>query len=269
MPENMTDANLSEYRLTCFGTGDGCPCADRHHAAFLYRLGKDSILIDCGESTDRSYKASGLSYDLIDGIFISHLHADHFGGFFMLMQGFWLEQRQKDLPVHLPGGAVEPIGQMLQAAMLFPEELSFRFQLRPISPRVVIPVGQVQVRAFPTTHLDRMREKHSGKYPVGFETYCFLLESGDRRVGHSADLGKPEDLEPLVTKPLDLLVCELAHFQPEEVFRYLQGRDIKRVVWVHLGRPQREKLASIRSLATKMLPGMKHTFAADGQEIDF
>jgi hypothetical protein len=114
-----------------------------------------------------------------------------------------------------------------------------------------------------------MREKHSGKYRVGFEAYCFLLESGDQRVGHSADLGKPEDLESLVTKPLDLLVCELTHFHPEDVFRYLQGRDIKHVVWGHLGPRQRENLASIGSLATKMLPGMKRTFAVDGQEIDF
>ena len=265
----MTDADLAEYRLTCFGTGDGCPSADRHHAAFFYRLGQDSILIDCSESIDRSYKASGLGYDLIDGIFISHLHADHFGGLFMLLQGFWLEGRREDLPVHLPDGAIQPMGQMLQAAMLFPEELPFRFQLRSISPRVVIPVGQVQVRAFPTTHLDRMREKYCREYRVDFEAYCFLLESGDRRVGHSADLGKPEDLEPLVTKPLDLLVCELTHFDPEDVFRYLQGRDIKRVVWVHLGRRQREDLASIRPLATKLLPGIKHTFAVDGQEIDF
>jgi hypothetical protein len=63
-----------------FGTGDGLPCTDRHHASFLYRLGKKSILIDCGEAIDRNYKASGLSYDLLDAIFISHLHSDHFGG---------------------------------------------------------------------------------------------------------------------------------------------------------------------------------------------
>jgi ribonuclease BN (tRNA processing enzyme) len=269
MAENMTDAELAEYRLTCFGTGDGNPCADRNDAAFLYRLGKNSILIDCGESIDRSYKASGLGYDLIDGIFISHLHADHFGGLFMLMQGFWLEKRHKDLPVYLPSGAVEPICQMLQTAFLFAEELPFRIQLLPINPSDVISFGQVQVRAFPTTHLDSLREKCSGDYREGFEAYCFLLESGDRRVGHSADLGKPEDLEPLVTKSLDVLVCEMTHFNHEDVFRYLKDRDIKQVVWVHLGRRQRENLASIGPLATKMLPGMKHTFAVDGQEIDF
>jgi len=44
--------------LTCFGVGDGLPCGDRHHASFLYRFGKTSILLDCGEPIDGSFKAS-------------------------------------------------------------------------------------------------------------------------------------------------------------------------------------------------------------------
>jgi len=227
------------------------------------------MLIDCGESIDRSYKACGLSYDLIDCVFISHLHADHFGGFFMLMQGFWLEARRKDLPVYMPKSAIDPMRQMLQTAFLFDEELPFRLQFEPIELGEAVSIGRVQVSAFPTSHLDGMRAKYSKKYRVGFQAHCFLLESGARRVGHSADLGTPEDLEPLLAKPLDLLVCELAHFHPEKVFRYLQGREIKHVVWVHLGRPLRENLAKIRRLAARMLPAMKHTFAQDGQEISF
>src|ERR1044071_5438278 len=105
--------------LTCFGVGDGWPCADRNHASFLYRLGRTSLLIDCGEPVDRNLKASGLSYDAVDGIFISHLHADHIGGFFMLMQGFWLEGRKRDLSMHLPGGSVKPLRAMLQPSLLF------------------------------------------------------------------------------------------------------------------------------------------------------
>jgi hypothetical protein len=53
-----------------------------------------------------------------------------------------------------------------------------------------------------------------------------LLESGDKRVAHSGDLGEPEDLEPLLKKPVDLLVCELAHFSPEAIFSYLSGRPV-------------------------------------------
>ena len=90
-----------------------------------------------------------------------------------------------------------------------------------------------------------------------------------RRVGHSSDLGRPEDLEPLLEKPLDLLVCEIAHFSPEQIFGYLKGRDIKRVVFVHLARPYWENLTRTRRLAAKMLPELPHTFARDFEEISF
>src|SRR5262249_36163816 len=116
---------MKKFSLTCFGIGDGWPCADRNHASYLYRFGRTSLLIDCGEPADRSFKSTGLSYDAIDAIFISHLHADHVGGFFMLMQGFWLEGRRKDLPVYLPGGGIRPVREMLRTCMIFDELLNF------------------------------------------------------------------------------------------------------------------------------------------------
>src|SRR5713101_2397913 len=107
------------FSVRCFGTGDGASCAERNHPAFLYRLGNTRLLIDCGEPIDGSCKAVGLSPDVIDSIFISHLHSDHAGGFFMLMQGFWLAGRKKDLPVYLPACGVRPVRDVLRAALLF------------------------------------------------------------------------------------------------------------------------------------------------------
>ena len=85
---------MKKFSLTCLGVGDGWPCADRRHAAFLYRFGKTTLLVDCGEPVDASLRAHGVKPDAVDRILISHLHSDHIGGFFMLMQGFWLEGRR-------------------------------------------------------------------------------------------------------------------------------------------------------------------------------
>jgi len=97
--------------------GDGWPCVDRNHSAFLYRFGPATLLIDCGEAVTRNYAAAGLDSNLIDRIFLSHLHCDHVGGFFMFIQGLWLQQREKELPVHLPAYAVPPVRNLLDAAM--------------------------------------------------------------------------------------------------------------------------------------------------------
>jgi len=259
--------------VTCFGTGDGLPCPDRNHAAFLYRFGPTRVLIDCGEPLDRHYKASGLSYDAVDSIFISHLHSDHIGGFFMFMQGLWLEKRRKELPVYMPGGAIKPLREMLRAVLIFDELLQFRLRLLALRERNAVVTGssssRVRVTPFRTSHLNGLRTRFGKKYPSDFSSYCFLLEDGNRRVGHSSDLGKPEDLAPLLTKPLDLLVCELSHFSPEAIFRYLSSRSIKRIVFVHLSRSLRQDLSRLRRLAAKMLPKIPYTFPNDLAEISF
>jgi ribonuclease BN (tRNA processing enzyme) len=258
---------MEKSSLTCFGVGDGWPCADRNHSSFLYRFGNISILLDCGEPVSRGYKAGGSSYDAVDALFLSHLHADHFGGFFMLLQGFWLERRRKKLTVHLPGNAIKPLRALLQAAAIYEELFAFRLRFRPLRASKPVTVGGARVTPFRTTHLEGLRAKlRKGRGPKP-DSFCFLLEAGGVRVGHSADLGRPEDLAPLLKKPLDLLVCEVAHFSAEEIFRYLGGRDIKRVVFVHLARPYWEDLPQTRRLAAKLLPDIPHLFARDGQVI--
>ncbi|MBC8097569.1 MAG: MBL fold metallo-hydrolase [Akkermansiaceae bacterium] len=255
--------------VTCLGVGDGWPCADRNHASFLYRLGKTSFLIDCGESVDRSVKASGLSYDSIDGIFLSHLHSDHIGGLFMLMQGFWLEHRTRDLPLHLPANGIKPLREMFNAALLFDELLQFRRKFIALKQAKPVTLNNVRITPFPTSHLDGLRARFERSHPGAFSAFCFLIEAGKLRVGHSADLGEPEDLEPLLTKPLDLLVCEMSHFAPEKIFTYLHGRKIRKVVFVHLGTSQWENLPKVRRLAARMLPDIPHSFARDGQAFEF
>jgi len=253
--------------VTCFGTGDGAPCEDRNHASFLYRFGQTTILIDCGESLDRSYKASGLSYNLIDAIFLSHLHSDHIGGFFMFMQGMWLEGRRKPLKVYLPGKAIKPLRQMLNTVFLFDEVLPFRLQLLALENESSVKVRNVRITPFYTTHLDRTRARFGRKYRSDFSAYCFLIEHKGARIGHSADLGKPQDLAPMVSEPLDLLICELSHFTPEQIFSYLRNRSIKRIAFVHIGRPYRQDLSALRRLARKQIPKTRCHFPNDGDEL--
>lgn len=258
---------MDKFALKAFGVGDGWPCADRNHASFLYRLGKTSILIDCGEPISRSYKASGLSYDLVDRIFISHLHSDHLAGFFMLMQGFWLEQRKKDLPVHMPNDGIKPVSQLLNASLLFKELLQFRLKFEALKAGKPVQTGDVRVTPFRSTHLDQLRRSFQKRYPQEFAAYCFLIEQGKRRIGHSSDIGCPQDLEPLLKKPLDVLVCELSHFQAEDLFLYLQSRPIKRILFMHAGRAYWENLKRAQRLAAKMLSHIPCTFLKDNQEV--
>jgi ribonuclease BN (tRNA processing enzyme) len=258
---------MHQLSLKCFGVGDGWPCGDLNHSAYLYQIGNVNLLIDCGEPVSGRFKASGLSYDSIDRIFISHLHCDHIAGFFMLMQGFWLEQRQKDLFVSLPNDGIEPMRAMLNASCIFEELHPFRLVFEPLRLGEPVATRNVTVTPYRSSHLDSLRASFQQKYPQKFEAFCFLIESGQLRVGHSADIGSPQDLAPLVAKPLDLLVCELAHFKAEELFEFLKDKPVKRLLFIHVNRRYREKIEETRVLAERMMPAIPISFAHDGEEI--
>jgi hypothetical protein len=258
---------MQTLSLTCFGVGDGMPCGDRNHSAYLYRLGDTALLVDCGDPISRSYKASGLSYELIDRIFISHLHSDHVGGFFMLLQSFWLEQRRKGLPVHLPAEGIEPLRRMVQAAYLFDEILPFQLRFEPLQALRPVTHGPVRVTPFLSSHLEGFRQAYQSRHPGDYAAYSFLIERDGFRAVHTADLGGVSDLDPLLAAPVDLLVCELSHFKAEDLFAYLRGRPIKQAAFVHLGRAYWSELGELRKMAARILPQCRVSFPLDQETV--
>ena len=103
------------------------PLSRRELRLALQKLaaGGATVLVDCGEPVMQSLKKRGIGPDAIDRVFLSHLHSDHLGGFFMLIQGFWLGKREKPLTVHLPAEGLEPVRRLLRAAYLFDGLLPF------------------------------------------------------------------------------------------------------------------------------------------------
>jgi ribonuclease Z len=258
---------MHDLAVTCFGVGDGSPCADRGHSSFLYELPGATLLIDCGEPVSGRFKASGKAYDAIDRILVSHMHFDHIGGFFMLMQGFWLEGRTRDLPVHMAAHGIDPVKKLLQSACLFDELLPFKLRFDPLQDGISINQGSVRITPYLTSHLDGFRKRFEEQYPDHYDAFSFLIETPRQRNGHSADIGSIQDLEPLLTGPLDLLVVELAHFEPEDLFTRLQDAAVGFILFTHVGRPHWEALDTVTRLATAMLPDKKFAFARDQQTI--
>ena len=255
--------------LHALGTGDGwAGDGQRGHSAFLFRLGGKTLLVDCGEPVSRRLHSAGVKPDDIDGILISHLHCDHVGGFFMLMQGLWLDQRTRELPIYMPAEGLEPVRNMLRASYIFDELLAFSPSFKVLEEREPINVHGVKVTPYLTTHLDQLKKSFSDRYPAKFEAFNFIMETDIARVAHSADIGSVHDLSPLLTHPVDLLVCELAHVEPIELFNFLCTHKIGHIAFTHLSRPFRSNLKELKTQATESLEGIPHTFLNDGDLIE-
>jgi ribonuclease BN (tRNA processing enzyme) len=62
----------------------------------------------------------------------------------------------------------------------------------------------------------------------------FEILAAGKRLVYSGDLGSADDLNVVVGKPLDLLVCELAHFAPDDLIAVLRNARIETLCLTHV-----------------------------------
>jgi ribonuclease Z len=100
-----------EMRVIACGTGMPTTRAAQAATCFLVELGNgDKFLFDIGSGSAERISSLQIPYDYLDKVFISHLHADHFGSLGELFIGGALMGRQKPLRVWGPSGPVEELG---------------------------------------------------------------------------------------------------------------------------------------------------------------
>lgn len=255
--------------LTCLGVGDGHVAADRGHAAFLYEFGATRLLVDCGEPASQALLRAGTRLETLDRVFISHLHFDHVGGLFTLLQGLWLSRWQHPLTIHLPEPGLRPVQNLMRAARLFDAPPPFDLQWEPLRAWQPVPAGAGSVTPVPSSHLRALAVNPRAARGLDDEAFSFLLEDRDCRVAHTADLGGLNDVPPLIREPLDLFVCELAHLEPADLFARLRGHPIRRAVFVHLSADQWQERRRWRARAARALSPVPVRIPADGERIAF
>jgi ribonuclease Z len=85
------------------GTAGSMPTVQRAPTSILIRRGGDTLLIDCGEGTQRQLLRS-VGLPDIEHVFLTHFHADHFLGLPGMMKTFALRGRAAPLTIHGPRG---------------------------------------------------------------------------------------------------------------------------------------------------------------------
>jgi ribonuclease BN (tRNA processing enzyme) len=167
-----------EFNIKAIGTGSAFTKTQCHTSLLLEVNGK-RYLFDCGFKVPQALHEMGISLDTIDGIVISHIHADHTGGLEEVgFMGKYLLNKKFDLFIAedlvsplwdntLSGGMYELGGGEFGSLDMF-------FNVHTFEHDKIASLNGLEVKAVKTIHVNTSKP-----------SYSFIL---DNKVFFSADL---------------------------------------------------------------------------------
>jgi ribonuclease BN (tRNA processing enzyme) len=185
-------------RLTVVGCGDAFGSGGRFNTCFWLDTAKATLLVDCGASSLVALKARGLEHGGVDGIILSHLHGDHFGGLpFLLLDAQFLNRRDRPLLIAGPPGTRARLDAALD--VLFPRATANKW-------RFAWEVMEIEVGR-PTDVLDHTVTTTAVMHYAGAPSTAVRLSDGQKIFAYSGDTEWVEALTA-VADGADLFVTE-------------------------------------------------------------
>lgn len=245
--------------LKVLGSSGGFPIAGLACSGYLARLGGQTLLLDCGPGVATALIGADAKAG-VDGVVISHLHADHMLDLiplgYALMTEWVTDGRTAPLPLYLPQGGIDLLGklsdlfghrnwrfpsegggfgrQALAAALERGEDwMSTVFDAREYDPGDDIAFGPLTVTTLPVDHrvpTAAMRLKHDGADFVYSADTRYWPALGNFAGGTDIFLVDAHLSGPKAPGG--------AHMTPGEAGRLAAMADAKRLVLCHLGAPE-------------------------------
>jgi ribonuclease Z len=157
-------------RVVFLGTGASWATTERNTASLAVDLEDQTLLLDCGEGTQRQLARADISLDSIDHVFLTHLHGDHVLGLPGLIWAMEHAAGIEELTVYGPPGVRGIAGRLTQL-----------IQPAPDLPTRVIELG----------HRQRVSLDH-------FDVITCRLEHTDPNLGYAFVDPDDENTRPLV-----------------------------------------------------------------------
>ncbi|MCX8113133.1 MAG: ribonuclease Z [Bacteroidia bacterium] len=175
------------FLVRVLGSSAAMPLHGRHHSAQWLQYGSLHFLLDCGEATQHQILRYRLPLHKLNGVFISHLHADHVGGIGGLLTTLHMQGHQKPLYLFGPSGLRSFVENQLYGTF---SALRYPLYIREVLLRrekvLLWDAPHIEVWGFPLQH---------GVPTIG---YFFVEKPKPRRLDpvQFAETGLPEHILP-------------------------------------------------------------------------
>ncbi len=134
--------------IKILGTSASRPTVERGVSSVAITREGETMLIDCGEGTQRQMMRYGVSFALGD-IFFTHFHTDHYIGILGLLRTLTLQARAEPIRIWGPKGCV---AMMKRLDGLGTERLSFPMEVLEVTPGTPIERKGYVMLPFPVEH---------------------------------------------------------------------------------------------------------------------
>jgi len=206
-------------KITFIGTSHGVPEAHRKCSCTMIEAGGNTYFVDMGTSGIDALRVRNIPVESVKGIFITHMHGDHCDGliqFVDLMNWFF---RDADPEIFLPIiESKDAIEKWIDATTI---QVRREVRYSETVAGEIFDDGVIKVTAFRTSH--------------GAKSFAYLVEAEGKRVLFTGDLCNPgfDFPTPVLEKPLDLVICESAHFNATDYLPVFENHDIRKVCVNH------------------------------------
>jgi ribonuclease Z len=225
------------FQITILGSGSATPTLHANPSAQLLEIGSDYYLIDCGEGTQYRLLERHFRPGRLKGIFISHLHGDHYFGLFGLLTSLSLGQRTEELHLVAPPGLRDVLVEIFRQS---DTRLSYPLHFRETDashPGLIFETPHMTVSTLPLQHRipctgflfrekpgDRKLIKEKITPEMQYEDFRALKQGEDIRGEDGAIRFSSEDYTLPPPPPRSYAYCSDTNFQPD-LIPFLEGTD--------------------------------------------